>query len=97
MLNDKIFNESQTLLEFFSSISGKFNFTLPTAMIGRIVASTIFSKPAMLQICLGWQHKAGMSLNIFMIMMYVPCIKIFNSDNLFLKVMKLLIIMEITL
>ena len=32
-----------------------------------------------------------------MIMMYVPRIRIFNSDNLFLKVMKLLIIMVIIL
>ena len=50
MLNDNIFIGSQTLLDLLSSISNKFNFSLPTAMIGSIVASTILSKPTMLQI-----------------------------------------------
>ena len=53
MLNDNIFNGSETLLHLLSSISEKINFSLPTAMIGSIVASTILSKPTMLQIGLG--------------------------------------------
>ena len=53
MLNDNIFIGSQTLLDLLSSISNKFNFSLPTAMIGSTVASTIPSKPTMLQIGLG--------------------------------------------
>ena len=49
MLNDNIFNGSHTLLELLSSVSDKFNLSLPTAMLGSNVASTILSKPTMLQ------------------------------------------------
>ena len=49
MLNDKIFNGSQTLLNRLSSISAKFNFSVPNAMIGSTIARTILSKPTMLQ------------------------------------------------
>ena len=53
MVNDNIFNGSQTLLDLFSSISDRLNFSLPTAIIGSIIASTILFKPTMLQIGLG--------------------------------------------
>ena len=49
MLNNNIFNGSHTLLELLSSVSDKFNLSLPTAMLGSNVASTILSKPTMLQ------------------------------------------------
>ena len=53
MLNYNIFNWSQTLLAFLSSISNKFNFSLSNAMIGSIVDSTNLSKSTMLEIGLG--------------------------------------------
>ena len=53
MVNDNIFNGSQTLLHLLSSISDKCNFSFPTPMIGSMVASSILSKPTMIQIGLG--------------------------------------------
>lgn len=49
MLNDNIFNGSQTLSEFLSSIVDAFNFSFLTAIINSIVTSTILSKPTILQ------------------------------------------------
>ena len=48
MINENIFNGSETLLDLLTEISDKFNHSLPSAMIGSIVSSTILGKPTML-------------------------------------------------
>ena len=58
LINENIFNGSETLLDLLSEISDKLKHSLPAAMIGSIVSSTILGKPTMLQVGLSLVAKS---------------------------------------
>ncbi|XP_066930028.1 uncharacterized protein [Clytia hemisphaerica] len=65
LINENIFNGSETLLDLLSEISDKLKHSLPAAMIESIVSSTILGKPTMLQVGLSLVAKSREAIDHF--------------------------------